>query len=112
MKEHLGSIVRYILLVSALMVGIIWLTGGFAKGKVVVTDTSGHPVEGATVWVSRVSAWHAPAFTTDRHGVAWLTVKDYTEVAAIIAGKGSLKGGVGHDQLTWPLHITLLPETE
>lgn len=112
MKENLGSILRYVLMVSALTASIVWLSGGFSKGKVVVKDSSGRRVAGAHVWVSYPSAAHAPEFITGHNGVAWLTVKNYDNIHSIIVAKDSLTSHVDGEYLTRPLHVTLQPERE
>lgn len=112
MKEHLGSILRYLVMISTVTVGVVWLTGGFSKGKVVVSDPAGQPVAGAKVWVSYPSVAHAPEFITDPNGVARLTVKNYDDIHSIIVAKGSLRAHVSGEHLNWPLHVTLQPENE
>lgn len=98
--------------VAGFVITILCLSGIFTKGKVVVKDETGQPVAGASVWVSKVSAATAPEFITNHNGVAWLTARDYGDVAAIIVKKGNLHGGVSSRYFSWALQVTLHPETD
>ncbi|HEY1050519.1 MAG TPA: hypothetical protein VGE39_12210 [Prosthecobacter sp.] len=98
--------------VSGFIITVLSLSGVFTKGRVVVRDESGQPVAEARVWVSYNSVAHAPEFATNRKGETRVTMKNYEDIVAIIVKKGNLQGSVSSRYFSWPLQVTLHPETD